>query len=1206
MIKARAWPAKAMYLLIAAALAISLIITAAPALKVDAAPAEVDAEWDRVSTPTTEDWVLAPESFIIDFAVGDDGEVAYAVVYSDVDMDGDGNDEEYCLLKSEDHAATWDDDITDALVDELEDDFVEGVNFYLVRVACDPEDSDFVAVALNVSGGSVHVYVSTDGGSTFRDTDEVEDGASFPNGWYVTDLAVSPEDDDEHEIAIVGSDGTDSLIFRCTVVGEFATDWEDARYDGWDDIADQSSPSSNSLVVTDVKFAPSWLVDKTILVTTVVDDDGGTATTDDDFTVYLQTGTWGTTEGWNEQSVASIPQVLILDSERIPVCLAMVSGYGMQDFRGIAGLTLPLDYAGRYANKRYVWVWVNYYYAGEPAATIFKVKNDDASPLGPMGQIEDEEVWLTNVDYLGYISEGKAIAGMLGTGGYTYSSSSCPANYYEIFTECCEGVQVYRNDGIVNMDVCCEPWEEACKPPTGTKAMAAFYASDDPATSKAYAVALWGYYREYDEGAWSVSFDDGDVWNQLSLIDTRIDYLSDVAVSPDCNKTMLVSINDNAGDCDCDSVWQHAENLPEAPEYSGKWLRTWCGMLTDMDKHPSGHEWGFLRLAPEETTGDTVYLVDYYTDIVYWNELETLGCWEDGTATVDNIVDLAVKDRETIYALDYDGTVAMSDDFGIGWHEEVDSELGEGYTITVWGDHILVGGCDGDVSYSDDGGETFTELENIADTGCVTVAFDSYFLTNNTVYAAVAEADNDDNGVYSFVLDESEEWKDLRAEPTEIALCCDDDDKRIEVNFTGLVVDTADGNPMTSADTGGVLYASFYYDANGYCGDLTGVARRLNPAEETVCPTCVEWDYLIEGLTDDTCGAGDCPDIEESFDAIPDALKICGCLTPDSNSKLFAIDSTDYEMFHEEFDKSGSDGQDGTVWMFEDCYAKKAPDLISPDNGETLPSDPCWCEPLPFTIRWDRLCDACSYDIQFALDEDFNEVIYDSRRECSGDVDNCCTYPPPEGETPSFYVMGYEWEIHLLCEFTYYWRVRAADAATDQIIHSWWSDAWSFTVAPGPDEGVNLISPENGATGVAVKDIPFSWSEVASATEYDWMLSANSDLSTPISTLEGLTNTAGTYSGTALDYETPYFWQVTALKDGSPISTSEVGTFTTAEAAEFCCPQCGLCFDTRAELQEHIEEMHAPVTPMWVWVIIALGAVLVIVVIVLIFRTRRV
>ena len=81
MIKARAWPAKAMYILIAAALAISLLIMVAPAQKVGAQDEIPDAEWERVSTPTTDGWVLAPGSWIIDYAIADEGEVAYAIVY---------------------------------------------------------------------------------------------------------------------------------------------------------------------------------------------------------------------------------------------------------------------------------------------------------------------------------------------------------------------------------------------------------------------------------------------------------------------------------------------------------------------------------------------------------------------------------------------------------------------------------------------------------------------------------------------------------------------------------------------------------------------------------------------------------------------------------------------------------------------------------------------------------------------------------------------------------------------------------------------------------------------------------------------------------------------------------------------------------------------------------------------------------------------
>ncbi|GAF85872.1 unnamed protein product, partial [marine sediment metagenome] len=273
-----------------------------------------------------------------------------------------------------------------------------------------------------------------------------------------------------------------------------------------------------------------------------------------------------------------------------------------------------------------------------------------------------------------------------------------------------------------------------------------------------YAVALQGE-PPIEEGAWSVTFDDGDTWNQLSLIDTVIDYFSDVAVSPDCNKTMLVSVNEEGAYSSCDSVWLHADNLPEAEEYSGKWIRTWCGELES--------NWGLLRLPMDETDGHNVFLVDYDTNNVYWNDLEGLACWDPiGATELDEIVDLAAQDVDTLFALDYHGDVAMFDDDE--WQEAVNSDVDYGFTIAVWGDHILVGGEDGDVSYSDDGGETFDLLEEETPTidGYVTVAFDTYFDTNDVVYAATDEGDYT-GGIYSWVIGESEEWTDLEAAPLE-------------------------------------------------------------------------------------------------------------------------------------------------------------------------------------------------------------------------------------------------------------------------------------------------------------------------------------------------------------------------------------------------------------------------------------------------------
>jgi len=811
-------------------------------------------EWTRISAPTIEGWVLAPDSVIVDYAVADDGDVAYVIVYSD-------DTSQFHLLKSNDSAATWE-DIINSVEDALDDnDYIN----YSTRVATDNTAPDFLTITLDMwddsdGANEVHVFISDDGGATFEDAGEVEDGGVyFPDGYRLSDLEVSPEVDGKRDIAIGGRDNYgDAVLFRCTVTGDSAGDWENTTtYVGWDD-----NGTFTSMLVTDIIFSPSWTVDKTILVTTV------TETGMDIYTVDLQCGSWGMSEGWNADSILGIDAVPVIEDVDIPMWL------GDLDARWIAGITVPSDYNSKSTDTRYAWVWVNYYDLdwGEPACEIMRVDDDSVDPVGPMGQIEDSELWLTNVSYQGTIAEGEAIAGVLGTGTYDPVHGSPE----DLLTECGEGVQVYRNDGIRNMDICCERWHDACKPPTGTFAMAVSYVGED----KAYAVSLWGFFSPYDEDAWSVSFDDGDFWNQLSLVDTHIDYLSDVAVSPDGNKTMLVSVNDDNG-CGCDSVWLHAENLPEAPEYSGKWLRTWCGQLEgDIGE---GWERGLLRLAPEETTGDNVYLADYGTGNVYWNNMETLSCWDPiGCTELDFIVDLAAQDADTLYALDYYGDVATFDEDE--WQEGVDSKVEYGWTIAVQGDDILVGGCDGDVSYSDDGGETFTELEQVpvvaADYTLVTVAFDSYFDANNTIYAAVAGFEGSSpttGGIYRWVIGESDEWENLGAE---------------DYAYTGLALNIpSGGKPKTSADTGGVLYASYV------SGDTTGVARCLTPAED-VCCSGTDWDYLTRGLT------------SELFKMTPQALKICNCLTADLGSRLFAIDSSDcYDM---------EEGRTGTVWSFED------------------------------------------------------------------------------------------------------------------------------------------------------------------------------------------------------------------------------------------------------------------------------------------------
>ena len=677
-------------------------------------------ESDKASTPTTGDYVLASSSTITDSAIGNDGEVTYAIVET---VEASAR-----LLKSDDSAATWG-DITDAL------EQVDDVNYInpdggLLRVETDGADANFVAVAV-WENSEVRVYFSNDGGATFNDAGEVEDGSAYLN--TVADLAVSRETAGNRTIAIGGMDNVDTAgLFRCMVTGDSTSAWDDATaYDGWDDEA-----AFASCLVTDIIFSSNWASDKTILAMTIAY--GATY-----YDVYLQCGSWGTTPSWNEWSDLGIAAVPMLEDVDIPMWLAD------WDARTIAGITLPSDYSGVSSATRVLWVWVDYYDSatGYPACNIILVDDDNSYPLAR--QVEAGQVWLTNVSYLGTIAgEGKAIAGVLGTGWYDPNYGSPE----DLLTGCCEGVQVYRNDNIYSMDICCFNWEATCKPPTGRMFMEVSLVSED----KAYAVALQGS-DLYDEGAWSVTFDYGDTWNQLSLTDTYVDYFSGIVVSPDGNKTMLVSVNEESG-CGCDSIWLRANSLLEAPEYSGYWLRVWCGALMGYSTEWDG-EAGFVELPADETAGDTAFLVDIGSQYVYLNDLEPLACWTPvAPSTLNEIVDAAAPSADTLYALDFDGNISIYDHEG--WHESVASDVDYGWTIAVWGNHVLVGGQNGDVSYSDDGGATFTALEDIATSGSVIVAFDNYFDANNTVYAALGDA-GESNGVYRWVIDESTKWENL-------------------------------------------------------------------------------------------------------------------------------------------------------------------------------------------------------------------------------------------------------------------------------------------------------------------------------------------------------------------------------------------------------------------------------------------------------------
>ena len=138
-------------------------------------------------------------------------------------------------------------------------------------------------------------------------------------------------------------------------------------------------------------------------------------------------------------------------------------------------------------------------------------------------------------------------------------------------------------------------------------------------------------------------------------------------------------------------------------------------------------------------------------------------------------------------------------------------------------------------------------------------------------------------------------------------------------------------------------------------------------------------------------------------------------------------------------------------------------------------------------------------------------------------------------------------------------------------------------MAAGPSSAIDSTTPSNGASNVPISGVVFTWSSVPDAATYDFTLTDASGAS--VDSASGLTGTSYTCS-VSLTNDASYTWQVVA-KDaaGHALSTSSESTFRTAPTAPVVPP---------------------PTTPVWVWVVIAIGAILVIVTLVLIFRTRRV
>jgi hypothetical protein len=236
-----------------------------------------------------------------------------------------------------------------------------------------------------------------------------------------------------------------------------------------------------------------------------------------------------------------------------------------------------------------------------------------------------------------------------------------------------------------------------------------------------------------DESAFAVSEDYGKTFNDISLIDTSLSNLRDVAVAPDGETVYLAT--DDGSDL---SLWRMASD--------------WKRVLSVQDKTDF-----IVRLATDDS--DVVYVADKGTKTIYYSADGGLERWQTRTSTY-NIQDLAVESEGDVsYVLTDDGEVSKSSNGGFTWDSAKSTKLDDGYMIVSLGTDLLLVGSGGSggsyVSFSTDGGDSWTKIAKAISTSDNVSAIASGLEDGDFIYAGTFESDGD---IKRWEIGESSSW----------------------------------------------------------------------------------------------------------------------------------------------------------------------------------------------------------------------------------------------------------------------------------------------------------------------------------------------------------------------------------------------------------------------------------------------------------------
>jgi len=842
------------------------------------------------------------------------------------------------VYRSDDACASWI-DLTGYLI-------TAGAVMPAWQIAVAQDNSHFIAAVTSTGGQPRSIFISSDGGQTWNNS-------NFPATANIGSIAISPFYGNYDIAAGTRSGGAGSIyVYKAAGMGG---SWAEQGFTG---------------DVLSLKFSPSYRTDVSLAV--IYSTPTGTF-----FNVGVRDLSANTTS-WSVIYSGSKPEITISGGGTSAKFNQVITG----------DLELPSDFSGQSASLCRAYVSID---AIAGSAGIFRIDNSMVFQL--LNAQPNRRI--SSIAFFGMYLNGKLLAGEV-TGDpvqamvptwYTDAPMTCPATcwYRSDKSPTGAGTSGYGNARVL--------WSvDGSRAYCGTSSA---MLNSPAAWPSAYTSGT-----ALDESAISVSRDNGHNWNQISLIDTQINYLSDVAVKADSSIIYLATVNNSGSNLD--SIW-----VSSSASTGKSWERVLCFPAATND---------IILRTNNYINDQAIFIAARNTDDLrlsqdggqtWKSQLPGMKLTDFSVTSLNNISYIFILGGGYIRKGKASSPVTS-------WSPQVATMLLSGHSIFAAPNGVVVVGgdmTDNRVAFSIDAGNSFNVTAPLPVNGNIHTIVDYRMRNTFLIYAATDDAGSD---IY-VTMPGAREWQ-----------------------FMG-----APAAGFWSVAQVGTLYGASFKSGIG------AVCRTLSP--ESLGPPAIEWDLLNTGLSSGVAFTREPISLKLSSGvnlwAIDNRMynpdtntgrlwTFCDCLAPGSQYLPMPAPSA-----------TASPPSPATPAIPPHEVLFAAPIPYAPRPDDLIPifiNDNSVGE---ITFRWRQSTPAIAYELWLSEDMDFSKILMKTEIRPENRRSPSWTITDKKGIKPGG---------------TYYWKIRVVQAANGEKDTGIWSDTQTFTVAENesnkPQDVITKIS----------------------------------------------------------------------------------------------------------------------------------------------------